>query len=272
MRYLGLVTSSTIQSPQLSVRPPRAPWRDLKVGDGPRGYVSIYLSDSLSRYPIRAVTRPRDNKSDPNIETGTYGVFSTCQERMRRSIVTRGVPYVFFVTTHGHTGRALTGYYRISWYAPGPERDWVLAADRWRFVDPIPTTKASPSLRRALEIRRGYTGLDAAQVDEALSLINSHPSRTDEYLAEIKRLETLSLRRTGYRYPTWAREAEFSWEAACEWLREPDTGATEKVPNRSPSGIWVCQSCTASSVNKARQKRCPSCGRLSTLRPLTKEA
>jgi hypothetical protein len=266
------VASSTTAQQQISVQPPGGPWRELKVGDGPHGYMSIYLSDSLSRYPIRAVTRPRDNKSDPNIETGTYGVFSTCQERMRRSIVTRGVPYIFFVTTHGHAGRALTGYYRIRWYAPGPEKDWVLAADPWRFVNPIPTTKASPSLRRALEIRRGYTGLDEAQAEEALKLVDAQPSRNDQYLAEITRLETLSLRRTGYRYPTWAREAEFGWDAAGEWLRQPDAGISEKVPNKSPSGIWVCQSCTESFVSEARHKRCPSCGRLSTLRPLTKES
>ena len=54
----------------------------------------MYLADDLSRLPVRHITRPHDNKSDPNIETGTYGLFSTCENQMRSGIVNRGAQYI----------------------------------------------------------------------------------------------------------------------------------------------------------------------------------
>ena len=69
--------------PSKPVMPPAAPWTALEVNTPATGYLSVYLSEDLSRLPIRAITRPYDNKSDPNIETGTYGLFSTCERAMR---------------------------------------------------------------------------------------------------------------------------------------------------------------------------------------------
>lgn len=234
-------------------------------------YVSVYLSDSIARYPVRAVTKPRDNKSDPNLETGTYGLFSTCQMKMRKSIVRRGVRYIFFVTTHGGRDRALTGFYRVRWYAPGPDQDYALAADAWRFVDPVGTNTVGGSLRAALEVRRGYTGLDGTQTRRLLRLLESKTARNDRYLAEIDRLERLSARYTGFRYPTWERESGWRWADAATYLAEPLVRPAETVPNTSPSDLWVCGACTERIVNKARLKRCPKCGALATLRPLTVE-
>ena len=57
----------------------------------------MYLPDDLSRLPVRHITRPHDNKSDPNIETGTYGLFSTCEHQMRSGIVNRGAQYIVFM-------------------------------------------------------------------------------------------------------------------------------------------------------------------------------
>ena len=71
---------------QISVRPPAAPWSPLRVEQPSTGYLSMYLADNISRLPVRHITRPRDNKSDPNIETGTYGLFSTCEHQMRSGI------------------------------------------------------------------------------------------------------------------------------------------------------------------------------------------
>ena len=60
--------------------PPAAPWTTLEVDTPATGYLSVYLSEDLSRLPIRAITLRNDNKSDPNFETGTYGLFFHLRE------------------------------------------------------------------------------------------------------------------------------------------------------------------------------------------------
>src|SRR5688572_1746046 len=117
-------------------RPPARPWRELNPLLAAGGYLSYYYSDVLSPVPVRGVTLPANNKSDPNVETLTYGLFSTCGHSMRASIVANRVPYIFFVTNRGGQ-RILTGYYRLRWYAPGPLQrrpaDYALAAEHGRF-------------------------------------------------------------------------------------------------------------------------------------------
>ena len=53
----------------------------------PAGFLSFYLRDELSALAVRGVTLPGNNKSDPNLETGTYGLFSICCQSMRAGIV-----------------------------------------------------------------------------------------------------------------------------------------------------------------------------------------
>lgn len=257
---------------QVDLRPPHELWRPLPNAAGDTvGYVSVYLSDPLARYPVRAVTRPRDNKSDPNLETGTYGLFSTCQVRMRKSIVTKGVRYAFFVTTHGRRARALTGYYDIAWFTPGPDLDFALAARAWRFVVPIPATTLPGHLRKVVELRRGYVGLSVEVADELRQRIESATDITARYVTEIRRLEALSARHTGYRYPTWRREGGWDWTDAPTYLAEPALPATGPVSNRAPDDRWICGVCTQPTINAARLKRCPQCGALGSLRPSQKE-
>ena len=76
-------------------------------------YVSVYLSSEVGRVPVRDVLRLGDNKSDPNLETQTYGLFSTCEPTMRKSIAARGITEIFFVTSVEPIGRALVG--QTSW-------------------------------------------------------------------------------------------------------------------------------------------------------------
>ena len=83
----------------MSIKPPNPPWRELKPHPSAGGYVSIYLSDDLSRLPVREVTRPGDTKADPNLETFTYGLFSFCGKQLRSGIVTRKFPHLFFATS-----------------------------------------------------------------------------------------------------------------------------------------------------------------------------
>ncbi len=66
-----------------SVIPPSSQWTQLHIADK-GGFLSFYYSDSNSVIPVRDITRLGDSKSDPNLETKTYGMFSTCEEDMRR--------------------------------------------------------------------------------------------------------------------------------------------------------------------------------------------
>ncbi len=251
---------------QRALRPPLSPWRPLPARTGPYGYVSTYLSDSLGRYPVRAVTKPRDNKSDPNIETGTYGMFSTCQIRMRKSIVQKGVPLIFFVSTH-RGGRILSGYYEVAWYTPGPDQDYALAAKTWRFVAPIIAETIIGSSQQAVKVRRGYMGLDEQQARQLRRLIDESLDLTATYTREIARLEQLSARHTGYCYPTWGRTDGWSWEDAATYLVAPPTQSSRPVLNKAPGDLWVCNVCSRRSISIARLKRCPHCGAVLTLRP-----
>lgn len=122
--------------------PPAGVWTPLGDASGGAGYLSVYLSEPVARYPIRYVTKKADNKSDPNIETGTYGLFSTCERPMRRKIAREGRRYLFFVTSHARRSRALTGYYEPAWFTESTggaaNGDFALAATAMRFIEPLP--------------------------------------------------------------------------------------------------------------------------------------
>lgn len=229
------------------------------------GYASIYLSDDLARLPVRAVTRPRDNKSDPNLETGTYGLFSTCQIRMRKSIVEKCVGHIFFLTTH-RGSRKLCGYYDVGWFAPGPDDDYALAAGRWRFVAPIPVADLPEPLFGLLSFPRNYRGLGQDAVDRLTRLLDDSADRTAAYVDEIRRLEALSLQHTGFRYPTWKRAAGWSWDDAGTYLRDGHR-SDRRVRNSAPDDEWVCRACGYAHHSKARLKLCPDCNELATFDP-----
>jgi ribosomal protein L40E len=198
-------------------------------------------------------------------------VFSTCQIKMRKSIATKGVPYVFFVTTHRLRERVLSGYYRIGWYAPGPDHDYVLAASTWRFVEPIAASTLTGALRDAALVRRGYEGLEREQAEQMRELLDARADRTDRYVQEIHRLESLSVRYTGYSYPSWSRPTGWSWSEVPTYLARPCANDGGPASNTAPGGRWVCSACGARSISKARLKRCRACGAFSTLRPDTQE-
>jgi hypothetical protein len=117
-------------------------WTSLAADDQAGAYLSVYYSSPLARWPVRDITKVRDNKSDPNLETLSYGMFSTCEPRMRTSIVNRSIGEIFFLTNFRGEGRVLTGYYKLGWHRPGPltgaTKDFVLAARSACFIDPIP--------------------------------------------------------------------------------------------------------------------------------------
>lgn len=258
----------------VSVKPPAAPWSPLQVEQPPTGYLSMYLADNLSRLPVRHITRPHDNKSDPNIETGSYGLFSTCERQMRSGIVGGGAQYIIFMCRWGER-RVVSGYYRLAWKAPGtlhsPARpDFVLAADVVHFVNPpIPVADLPKEL--AAVVGTGFRlvkRIDSSQTQELVSILNERPNALPEYLAEIDRLERFQSYHSGYRYVSWQQREPFSWDMAQRYL-EPST-SPNATPNQSATGTWHCTAtpCGKYIINQALLKRCPFCGSMGTLQPV----
>ena len=268
------MTQMSLEIP-VGVKPPAAPWSPLRVNQPATGYLSMYYADDLSRLPVRHISRPRDNKSDPNIETGSYGLFSTCERQMRSGIVKRGAQYIVFMCSWGGR-RVVTGYYRLAWKAPGtlhsPTRpDFVLAADVVHFVNPpIPVTDLPEDVASAAGTGfRLVKRIDSAQTQELVSILNARPNALPEYLAEIDRLERFQSFHSGYRYVSWQQREPFAWDMVSRYL-EPST-SFNGVLNKSDTGTWRCNvaACKQFVINQALLKRCPFCGSMGTLQPVT---
>jgi hypothetical protein len=207
---------------------------------------------------VRDVLKLDDNKSDPNVETLTYGLFSTCEPTMRQSIAARGISEIFFVTSVEGLGRALVGMYELGWIAEVGTKDFAYAARDARFINPIPVAQISGRAGRELQKPlRNYRMVEPLVADDVRRLVAESADRTDDYLFEIDRLERMSLSRTGFRYP--------SWDDAAPYLAEA-TESSEK-PNTSTTGTWRCTACSAQIRNEARLKICNVCQRFGTLEP-----
>ena len=266
----------TLLAPEtpVSVKPPAAPWSPLEVAQPATGYLSMYLADNLSRLPVRHVTRPHDNKSDPNIETGTYGLFSTCEQQMRSGIVNSGAQFIVFMCRWGDR-RVVSGFYRLAWKAPGTlhtpnKADFVLAADTVHFLDPpIPVSDLPEHLASVAGTRfRLFKRIDSAHTEELISILSGRPNALPEYLGEVDRLEQFQSFHSGYRYVSWQQGEPFSWSMAHRYL-EPSSSFSA-VPNQSATGTWLCaaSACGQYVANQALLKRCPFCGSMGTLQPV----
>lgn len=257
-----------------SSQAPAPPWRPL--ADSGRGYLSVYLSDDLARYPVRAVTLRGDNKSDPNIETLTYGLFSTCEPQMRNRIVQDGAATVFFVTKHGRKPRAIVGYYQVGWWAEGARgarnRDFALAARHARFIEPVPATSLPGPLEAICAAwYRTCRPVTSEVTAELRAIIDNRADRIDAYLRELRRLEQFARARTGYAYPSWGRENGFTWDDAPAYYHSPSAMPAE-APNSSPTRLWRCTACQRVIPNRALLKQCPACKAMVTLTPVLNDA
>ncbi|MGD8194134.1 hypothetical protein ACEXQB_006515 [Herbiconiux sp. P18] len=257
-----------------SARPPGEPWRPL--ADTGRGYLSVYFSEQMARWPVREITRRGDNKSDPNIETGTYGLFSTCEPSMRNRIVKDGAATIFFITTHkpGH-GRVMSGYYHVGHYTEGTQgavnRDFALAADLLRFIDPIPVGSLPEPLAAFCSVpfrQIRPTDVDATRALRAIC--DNAEDRTEEYLAEVSRVERFAYSQTELSYPSWGRDGGFTWADAPEYYQTDDD--LSKVPNSSKNKKWRCRECDFVIKSGALLKKCPLCKKTATLVPETEAA
>jgi len=219
------------RSAQRECRPPNPPWISLVVGEREEAALSFYYSDPNSTVPVRDVTRAKDNKADPNIETMTYGLFSTCERGMRAGIVRKGIEHIFFCTKRAGP-RVLSGYYRVGWYFKGPPikgyrkggeppDDYALAASEVRFVNPgFPLGDLTGYLRGTRLDRRfrTYVYLNDETTRLLLELIRQTPDATQHYLDEIGRLEQRNIDKFSYRYRNWKRKEGFTWDAAAPYL------------------------------------------------------
>lgn len=253
---------------EVSYTPPSPPWRPIVPQPDAGAYVSVYLSSAVGRVPVRDVLRLGDNKSDPNLETGTYGLFSTCEPPMRVSIASRGISEIFFITTVDGA-RALVGRYELGWYAEVDKGDFAYAASGMRFIDPIQLSQLSGRLGTEMQKKlRNYKIVDAKLAGQLRHLVDTAADRTSAYLFEIDRLERMSLARTGFRYPTWDGKTAFSWAIAGPYLAGTQNAGPASAPNTSPTGSWKCVACGAEIRNEARLKVCSVCHERGTLQPV----
>lgn len=212
-------------------RPPaKVVWKQIEKNTETTGHLAYYYSNDGSELPVRAVGKKWDNKSDPNIETKSYGMFSTCMPPARKNMVMRGDSYIFFFT-YWKEQRILTGYYELEKYVdtgitptaagkPRKFKDYALLAKRTHFVrNGIPLTgekwkKITAKSIKSSEIK-GYGPRDFTKIDSEITmllknLLDQQKDITEEYVKEIHRLEDENLKNFGKRYPTWKREKGFS--------------------------------------------------------------
>jgi len=252
------------------------PWRPLD--DKGTGYLSVYFSEPLARWPVREITRPGDNKSDPNIETGTYGLFSTCEPTMRNRIVQDGAATIFFLTTRKkHQGRVLSGYYKIGWYTEGTQgavnHDYALAANEIRFINPILTKELPEPLATICSAPfRTMKPIEGESAAALTRICDGQSDQTANYLDEVERIERFARARSGYAYPSWGREVGFTWDDAADYY-QTDVELS-KVPNSSKTRRWRCREPECGYVIKsgALLKKCPLCKKTATLMPVEEKA
>lgn len=263
------LTELTAGSPSA---PPSRPWVEILANEDVNGYVAVYYSDRTSRFAVREVTRPGDNKSDPNIETGTFGLFSTCERSMRSGVQIRQANRLFFVTSHQGCSRALTGYYALGWWAwgrlSGTPRDVCLAAREMWFVEhPIPLNKLPEPAQSSLSTHFRTTKRVESEVARQLeSALRAQPDATSSYIEEIDRLERFNRHYTGFR--CWQRTKPFSWSGTRRLVSaRPVVSGARAIRNSSPTGRWACRVCSYEFPNQSRLKECPACQRLDTLEP-----
>lgn len=273
----------------LPYMPPNDPWEQHEVTEGAQSYLTLYYcEDEISKYPVREVTKVNDNKSDPNLETMSYGLCSTCTRDIRSGLVKNGRPYLFFCTNF-RGERYLTGYYHVGWNSLGPplltnfrngaiQDDYRLVADEMKFVHP-------PIGFDEIAEDHGFTGIQSGfrkklispkKTDLLLGLLDEREDHTTKYINEIQRLEQINKRYHEYRYPTWERESDFDWASIQDYVRadnanedeiikeileERGTEVTTELDAISYEQVsdWHCLICDYEFENEAPLKLCPKC-------------
>lgn len=255
-------------------RPPTAPWKSLGANSSTEGYLVYYYSDPGSHLPVRDVTRPFTNKADPNIETGTFGLFSHCMWTARKGVVEKKRPYLFFVTRRSNGERVLAGYYKVGWYAdnlPAADltkakragRDFALAAQRMHFVEnPIAMSDLARRFRDKWYAvsTRGPRPVSADLAAQMKSALDRRPNVTSELAKEVTRLERTNLRLTGFRYVDRRRKDGYCWADARGLLvAGPNSQHSTVTAVDVPHTNWRCLMCGWQTRSEALLRQCEGC-------------
>lgn len=256
--------------------PPGPPWVEHTVDPTAPSNINIYYSSERTRVPVRRVNEAANPKSDPNIETFSYGLCSTCTRDVRERIVDEGRPEIFFVTNVDGR-RQLVGYYSIGWYSRGPvlpsfyrrgkiQADFRLVADRVELT--YPTVDLQSFAREyALEdelltgFRKKTVPGDVA--DLLRSAVDSGPDAYEKYVNAARRLEQYNQQHYGTTYPNWGRTGSFTMETIEEYVHPPETIDVERFPwddyEYENKERWECYQCSYEFTNGAPLKLCPEC-------------
>lgn len=277
--------------------PPNDPWERHQPSPYAKSYLTLYYSeDEISRYPVREVTKVRDNKSDPNLETMSYGLCSTCTRDIRSGLVKNDRPYLFFCTNFKGE-RHLAGYYQIGWHSLGPplitnyrnggiRDDYRLVADEMHWIHP-------PVSFEEVENRTGFEGIrsrfrkkliSSDRAEQLLGLLHEQEDCSERFIDEIRRLELINKRYHEYRYPTWEREPVFDWGTIQDYVQIDEIDDTDDLKGDLEARIeemdintdliasegvtqWVCVLCEHDFENEAPLKLCPKCDNIGGVIP-----
>lgn len=264
-----------------SFEPPGPPWIELHPNADAPSYLCFYYSSILSARPVRDVNRivpvghsyVADCKVDPNWETKTFGLFSTCQQDVRKGVVKNRSPYLFFFGNRviGRAERGITGFYQLRWYAHGGtnEGDYCLAAETCHFVErPLSFEEVNRNIGTNLSNRRPRLSMKVApeQTRRLIGMLMKQQDITSEYIADIRRLERLNARASGgLTYMNFRRRDSYSWRAAAEVKGLGIPSTRQKIRNSGSQDTWLCEHCGEISLSYSRLKLCPACGAHGTL-------
>lgn len=269
--------------------PPNDPWEAHKASEDAQSYLTLYYcEDDVSKYPVREVTKVNDNKSDPNLETMSYGLCSTCTRDIRSGLVKNNRPYLFFCTSY-HGERHLAGYYHIGWHSLGLplltnyrdgniQDDYRLVADEMHWVYPPISFETIVEATGFGGIQSGFRKklISPSRTTDLLNLLHERKDYSEEYIEEIHRLEHINKRYHDYRYPTWERESSFDWKSVENYVKLASTEQAEEnkeiverkvnefdvdlnlITSQSVSE-WFCLLCEHEFENEAPLKLCPKC-------------
>jgi len=186
------------------------------------GWLVYYYSHQKTSLPVRHVQKSWDEKVDPNLETMTYGLFTTCSFVMRYQALQNRDKYLFFFTYRNHR-RVITGYYELGWYVKTGfinhgkkvvyhDSDIAFKARKLHFVEHGITLDERDGMnwnevKVAANKIEGFGQRRPQRVGELEARwikreLDSETDITSDYVGQIKHLENENLAKYGFRYPT----------------------------------------------------------------------
>lgn len=168
------------------------------------GRIAYYYSTKNSRLPIRDVDNSlrMDHVLEPNLESSTYNMFASCNQRIVAKAVEEGSSHLFFVTRYnglidrlqGHP--LFTGFYLIDEIAEVEGRKairsrqpYFVDADRPLFVSEVWVglfgKKQRPNLRWDVK----GAALNSRETRGLVKMLHSRGNATRRYVSEINRLK-----------------------------------------------------------------------------------